>query len=52
VDAADAQAVAAEWVRRFRLWAAYNPERMFALKAGALALGLLIAALLIGVGAL
>jgi hypothetical protein len=35
VDAADPDAVTAEWMRCLRSWAGYNPEEVFALKAGA-----------------
>jgi hypothetical protein len=35
VDAADPGAVTAEWMRCLRSWAGYNPEEVFALKAGA-----------------
>jgi len=34
VDADDAQAVLAEWVRCLRDWADYNSEQVFALKVG------------------
>ncbi|MFC3070069.1 hypothetical protein [Phenylobacterium soli] len=39
VDREDAGSVAREWLRQAKLWAAYNPEQMLALKAGAAALG-------------
>jgi hypothetical protein len=39
VDETDARSVIREWLRQARLWAAYNPEEMLALKAGAAALG-------------
>jgi hypothetical protein len=41
-----------EWRRQLRLWAAYNPEEVLALKAGAVALGLALVVLLAVVGAL
>lgn len=34
VDVHDARAVGAEWLRRLRSWADYNPEEVFALKVG------------------
>lgn len=43
VDETNANAVAAEWIRCLRLWAAYSPEQMFALKVGA---ALLVATLI------
>jgi len=51
VDTADPRALAREWWRQARLWADYNPEEMFALKAGALALGLALIVLIVLVGA-
>ena len=47
----DARSIAREWWRQARLWAAYNPEEMFALKAGAVALGLALVILIVLVGA-
>lgn len=52
VDPDDARAVAREWLRQARLWAAYNPEEMLALKAGAAALGAALIALVILVAAI
>ena len=52
VDRADARAVAREWLRQARLWAAYNPEQMFALKVGLTALGLALLVLILLVGAI
>ena len=43
VDESDARSVRAEWVRHLKLWAAYNPEEIFALKVGG---GLLAAAVI------
>jgi hypothetical protein len=34
VDEADARSVRAEWLRHLKLWSAYNPEEVFALKVG------------------
>jgi len=45
VDPADARSVAAEWLRQGKLWAAYNPEQVLALKVGAAVLGLVLVAL-------
>jgi hypothetical protein len=42
VDETNANAVVAEWIRCLRLWAAYSPEQVFALKVGA---ALLVAAI-------
>jgi hypothetical protein len=52
IDPRDAGAVVREWLRQLRLWAAYNPEELLALKAGAVALGLALAILIALVGAL
>jgi hypothetical protein len=52
IDAADARAVAREWVRQARLWAGYNPEQMLALKAGGVALGGALLVLVVLIGAL
>lgn len=52
VDQADAAAVAREWLRQLRLWAAYNPEEVLALKAGGAVLGAALLALVILVAAL
>lgn len=52
VDPGDARAVAREWLRQARLWASYNPEEMFALKAGGAALGAALIALVILVAAI
>lgn len=43
VDQSDGRSVRIEWLRHFKLWAAYNPEEIFALKVGG---GLLAAALI------
>jgi len=42
VDESDPKAVAREWLRQLRLWVAYNPEEVFAIKvwAGVGVLGL------------
>lgn len=47
VDEADPKALRLEWLRQFHLWADYNPEEVFALKAGALMLGGVLVVLLI-----
>ena len=39
VDEADGASLAREWLRQARLWAAYNPEEMLALKVGGVLLG-------------
>lgn len=39
VDEADARAVAREWIRLLHVWVDENPERVFALKVGAVLLG-------------
>jgi hypothetical protein len=49
VDAEDPASVLAEWLRQLRLWTAYNPEEVFAIKAGALALTLLLVGIVAGV---
>ena len=51
VDDTDAGSIAREWRRQAKLWADYNPEEMFALKAGAAGLGLGLVVLLMLVGA-
>jgi hypothetical protein len=51
VDPGDARSVAREWWRQARLWAAYNPEEMFALKVGAVAFGAALIGLVLLVGA-
>jgi len=51
VDQTDARAILREWLRQARLWAGYNPEEMFALKAGAVAVGLALLMLVALVGA-
>jgi hypothetical protein len=35
VDTTDPVALRREWLRQLRMWASYNPEDVFALKAGA-----------------
>lgn len=52
VDTGDAWKVAAEWRRQLRLWAAYNPEEVLAMKAGAVTLGAALVILVAVVGAL
>lgn len=52
VDHADGGSLLREWVRQGRLWAAYNPEQMLALKAGAVALGIALLTLVILIGAI
>lgn len=47
VDETDATALVREWRRQARLWAAYNPEEMFALKAGGAALGVALVVLVV-----
>lgn len=52
VDPNDGGAVVREWLRQARLWAAYNPEGMLALKAGGVALALVLLGLIVLVGAI
>lgn len=52
VDEDDPQAVRREWLRQLRLWAAYNPEQVFALQVGAGLLLLLLAGLWIMIAAI
>jgi len=52
VDEADGGSLLKEWIRQARLWAAYNPEQMLALKAGAVALGIALLVLVVLVGAI
>lgn len=52
VDTRDPWAVAGEWRRQLRLWAAYNPEEVLALKAGAAALGAALIILAVVIGAI
>lgn len=52
VDPGDPWAVAGEWRRQLRLWAAYNPEEVLALKAGAAALGAALIILAVVIGAI
>ena len=47
LDEADPKALRREWLRQLHLWADYSPEQVFALKAGALMLGAVLAVLLI-----
>ncbi len=47
VDESDPKAVTAEWRRLAKLWADYNGETLFALKAGALMLGVGLGAVLL-----
>lgn len=51
VDPADAGSLAREWGRQLKLWMAYNPEEMLAIKAGAVALGVALIVLVVIVGA-
>jgi len=52
VDRGDAGSLLKEWVRQARLWAAYSPEQVLALKVGAVALGVALLALVALVGAI
>jgi len=52
VDETDATAVLREWRHQLRRWAAYNPEEVFAIKAGAAVLGAALILLWVLVGAL
>ena len=52
VDEGDPKAVRAEWRRLARLWADYNGEALFAIKAGALMLGVGLGAVLLLVAVL
>ena len=45
VDESDARSVRVEWLRYLRLWAAYNPEEVFALKVGGALLATTVVAL-------
>jgi hypothetical protein len=45
VDESNARSVRAEWVRHLKLWAAYNPEEVFALQVGCGLLGAAVVAL-------
>ena len=51
-DLTDARAVRREWLRQIRMWAAYNPEDVFALKAGVTASFMVFAAVVIAVAAI
>lgn len=51
VDTASARSVAREWLRQLKLWMAYNPEEMLAIKAGVAALGVALIVLVVIVGA-
>jgi len=52
VDRGDAGSLLKEWLRQARLWAAYSPEQVLALKAGAVALGVALLILVALVGAI
>lgn len=52
VDETDATAVRREWLRQLRLWAGSSPEEVFAIKAGALMLGGVLALLLVVIAAI
>lgn len=52
VDDHDAGSLLREWTRQAKLWAAYNPEEMLALKAGAVALGVALFVLIVIIGAI
>ena len=45
LDETDAQALITEWRRCLKAWADYNPEEVFALKVGAVLLGVALATL-------
>jgi hypothetical protein len=50
IDETNANAVAAEWIRCLRLWAAYSPEQVFALEVGAALLAAAVIGLWICIG--
>lgn len=52
VDRGDAGSLLKEWLRQARLWAAYSPEQVLALKAGAVALAVALLVLVALVGAI
>jgi len=52
VDAEDAGSLLREWLRQVKLWAAYSPEQVLALKTGAVALALALVVLVVLVGAI
>ena len=52
VDETDAAAIRREWRRQLRLWAGSSPEQVFAIKAGALMLGGVLALLLVVIAAI
>lgn len=52
VDEADPKALRREWLRQLELWAGYNPEEVFAWKAGAAVFGAVLVVLVIFVAAM
>ncbi|MGA0606782.1 hypothetical protein ACO2Q0_12355 [Phenylobacterium sp. VNQ135] len=52
VDETDPRAVREEWLRQYRIWADSNPERLFAIKVGAILLGGPLLVLLIFIAAM
>jgi hypothetical protein len=52
VDTSDARSLLREWLRLAKLWAAYSPEQVLAIKTGAVALAVALIALVILVGAI
>lgn len=52
VDANDAGSLLREWLRQVKLWAAYSPEQVLAIKIGAAALAAALVVLVILVGAI
>jgi hypothetical protein len=52
VDASDAKSLVREWLRQVKLWAAYSPEQVLAIKVGAVVLAGALLALIVLVGAI
>lgn len=50
IDESDARSVRQEWWRYLRLWSAYNPEEVFALKVGGVLLATAVVALWLAIG--
>ena len=50
IDESDARSVRQEWWRYLRLWSAYNPEEVFALKVGGVLLATTVVALWLAIG--
>lgn len=51
VDTSNPTALRREWLRQLKMWASYNPEDVFALKAGAVAGVVVLAGVLVVVAA-